>query len=177
MPMQMPDAKAKARASANAIVGPSTIVQDQDNNGMQIGEQNTMVQKNEADADIGAWARAVAKADADACSSATAVGFICFDADAEANSGALAKAYADAIVCPNTIEQNQGNNGVQLGKSNSMVQNNIETADIEAFSDANAEANAKASAIACALPLLGGCVYTLIIPVIWLPLLPTTDRT
>ncbi|TFH53835.1 MAG: hypothetical protein E4G89_00740 [Methanothrix sp.] len=152
------NAKARARASANAIVGPSTIVQDQDNNGMQIGEHNTMVQKNEAYADIGAWARAVAKADADACSSAKAFGFLCLDADAAANSVARAEAYANAIVCPNTIVQNQGNNGVQLGKFNSMVQSNIEAADIKAFADAKAEASAGASANACAL--LGDSVYS-----------------
>jgi hypothetical protein len=151
-------AEAIALARADASVGPSTIVQDQDNNGMQIGEHNTMVQKNEAYADIGAWARAVAKADADACSSAKAFGFLCLDADAKADSVARADAYANAIVSPNTIVQNQGNNGLQLGKSNSMVQSNIAAADIKAFSDAKAEASAGASANACAL--LGDSVYS-----------------
>jgi hypothetical protein len=151
-------ADAYAAAQANAVVGPSTIVQNQANNGMQIGEFNFMYQSNDASADIGAWARAEAKADADACASAEAVGVPFFgDAYAYANSQACAGAVAQAIVSPNTIEQNQVNNGVQLGKFNSMVQTNIEAADIKAFADAKAEASAGASVNACAI---GGYAYS-----------------
>ena len=128
-------------------------MQNQANNGMQLGKFNYMYQSNDASADIGAWARAEAKADADACASACAVGVPCVgDAYAYANSQACAGAVAQAIVSPNTIVQNQANNGVQLGKFNSMVQCNIEAADIKAFADAKAEASACASANACAAP-------------------------
>jgi hypothetical protein len=151
-------ANAYAAAQANAVVGTSTIVQNQANNGMQLGKFNYMYQSNDASADIGAWARAEAKADADACSTAGAIGVPCFgDAFAYANSQACAGAVAQAIVSPNTIEQNQVNNGVQLGKFNSMVQCNIEAADIKAFADAKAEASAGASANACAI---GGYAYS-----------------
>jgi hypothetical protein len=146
-------ADAYASAQANAVVGPSTIMQTQANNGMQLGKFNYMYQSNDASADIGAWARAEAKADADACASAIAVGVPCVgDAIAIADSKACASAVAKAIVSPNTIVQNQANNGVQLGKFNSMVQRNIEVADIKAFADAKAEASACASANACATP-------------------------
>jgi hypothetical protein len=151
-------ADAYAAAQANAVVGPSTVMQTQANNGMQLGKFNYMYQSNDASADIGAWARAEAKADADACASAGAIGVPCFgDAFAYANSQACAGAVAQAIVSPNTIEQNQVNNGVQLGKFNSMVQCNIEAADIKAFADAKAEASAGASANACAI---GGYAYS-----------------
>jgi hypothetical protein len=151
-------ANAYAAAQANAVVGPSTIVQNQANNGMQLGEFNYMYQSNDASADIGAWARAEAKADADACASACAVGVPCVgDAYAYAESQACANAVAQAIVSPNTIVQNQVNNGVQLGKFNCMVQSNIEAADIKAFADAKAEASACASTNACAIP---GCAYS-----------------
>jgi hypothetical protein len=151
-------ADAYAAAQANAFVGPSTIVQNQANNGVQLGKFNYMYQSNDASADIGAWARAEAKADADACASAIAVGVPSVgDAVAIADSQACAGAVAQAIVSPNTIEQNQVNNGVQLGKFNSMVQCNIEAADIKAFADAKAEASAGASANACAI---GGYAYS-----------------
>ena len=63
---------ASADAAASAVVGPTTVVQNQVNNGAQMGKFNIMSQSNAAEADIEAVAFAEASAHADADSYAVA---------------------------------------------------------------------------------------------------------
>ncbi|TFH49383.1 MAG: hypothetical protein E4G89_04895, partial [Methanothrix sp.] len=118
---------AAADAAASAVVFPTTVVQNQVNNGMQIGELNLMFQRNAAEANIEAVASAEASAvaDADSIAAACAPAVIKYhgsNAGAEAYSDAYAGAQANAVVGPSTIVQNQANNGMQLGKLNFMCQ-------------------------------------------------------
>ncbi|MFB3765948.1 MAG: hypothetical protein ACE14P_11980 [Methanotrichaceae archaeon] len=130
-----------ASAISDAELGFIAVAQKQANLGLQLGNKNTMTQKNHADAEIANIAEARASGKAKNGIDVDFEGDSDGTADQSAVAGTLATSIA--VLIDAGVTQKQDNLGVQVGDKNDMKQKNKADAEIENMAVAEAKATAE----------------------------------